>query len=223
MRWDLLRQQRHHIITASAVVTLLSLIVMAQLPASHRQAMLITLIFNEPAGMGLMFIGALYLFERSENTLQALHVIPLRSSEYLLSKALTLSLLAIVASLVMAALGHGWQFHYGYFIGGIGGSATLFAFLGFGIVVGCRSFYEYVLKGALVLIPMVLPFLNLFDITDTGWWYILPVQGSLVLLENGFGKPAGWQTTYAISYLLLTNAAAYGWALRRFQESRIPS
>ena len=61
MRWDWIRQRRHHIVTATAVVTLLSLFVLVNLPEDHREALLITFLFNEPAGLGTMGLNCCIL------------------------------------------------------------------------------------------------------------------------------------------------------------------
>ncbi len=219
IQWDLLRQQRYQVVTATVFITVLYVLVLLNLPMAARPALLITLIFNDPAGLGMLFIGSLYLMERGEGAVQALSVTPLPPGHYLLSKTITLNLLLLFSSVIMAISGYGWSFHYGYLVLGVGLSASLFTLLGFGLVQGCRSFNEYILKMGLMLTPVILPFLNLFGVTDTLWWYLIPSQAGLLLMERAFAPVAAWKLAYAIGYLLLWNALLYRWALQRFKKA----
>ncbi len=151
IQWDMLRQQRYQIYTAAIVITLLYVLSFLYFSLSDQVPLLVVLIFNDPAGLGMLFIGALYLMERSENTLQALAVVPLPPAHYVWSKTISLSLLATLSALAMAVAGFGWGFNYGYFITGIGLSASLFTLLGLALVVHCRSFNDYILRIALIL------------------------------------------------------------------------
>lgn len=220
IKWDFLLQQRYSIVTASFLVTFLYVVAFLSLPSMDEE-ILIAIIFSDPAGLGMIFIGGLYLFEKTENTLQAVVVMPQPDWHYLASKVFTLTFLAIVCSAIMAVAGYGWNFNYAYFAFGIGGSASLFTFLGFTLVAYCRTFNEYIMKMAGTMLPVILPFLNLFNVTDTLWWYVVPVQASLLLLQRAFGiSLTGWQTAYAVFYLLLWNYLAYRWAMRAYLQQR---
>ena len=217
-RWDFLRQHRHNVLSADFVITILYLFLIYSIPASDKRAFLILLVFNDPVIFGMLFIGMLYLFERSENTLQALSVTPLRPAQYLWSKVITLTAITVASALALAIAADGWSFNYGYFIPGVALSGSLFALIGFGLVLSCRSFNDYMLRIAAVMIPAALPVLNLFGITHTLWFYLIPSQAGMKLLEAGFGPVPAWEITYAVLYLLLWNAWAFRWSLRRFVQ-----
>lgn len=220
IQWDIRRQQRYQIFTAAFVVTLLYVLFFLYFSLSDQIPLLVTLIFNDPAGLGMLFIGALYLMERSENTLQALSVTPLPPAHYVWSKTISLSLLATLSALAMALAGFGWSFHYGYFIAGIGLSASLFTLLGLALVVHCRSFNDYILRIAIFLTPVILPFFNLFGVTDTLWWYLIPSQASLLLMEAAFTPVTAWKLIYALIYLILCNTLAFRISLHYFRAQR---
>jgi len=59
------------------------------------------------AGTTYLFAGGMILLERREGTLQGITITPLRSWEYLSSKVISLSLLALVESLVIIGFGYG--------------------------------------------------------------------------------------------------------------------
>jgi len=210
IRWDFLRQFRYNILYAAILVTLIYILILLNLPENpYREKILIFLIFNDSSGLGMFFVGALFLFERSENTLQALWVTPLPLRFYILSKTLTLAAAATLSGLVIALAVYGWHFNYLFFIAGLWLTASLFTLLGLALVASCRNFNQYLLRVAGVLVPVALPFLNFFEVTNTLWWYILPSQGSLLLLEAAFFPAEGWKVAYALTYLAVWNAGAF--------------
>ena len=81
-------------------------------------------------------------------------------------------------------------------------------------VVSCKNFNQYLLRMAGILVPTALPFLNFFEITDTLWWYLLPSQAGLLLLEAAFLPVEGWQIAYALLYLVVWNAGAFWLAVK---------
>ncbi len=219
IRWDFLRQFRYNIVYAAMLITLIYILILLNLPENPlREKILIFLIFNDPAALGMFFIGSLFLFERSENTLEALWVTPLSGLHYILSKTLTLTTVAVVCSLALALAAYGWRFQYFFFIAGIGLTASLFTLLGLSLAASCRNFNQYMLRAAGVLAPTALPFLNFFEITHTFWWYLLPSQGALLLLEAAFFPVESWKIAYALLYLAVWNAGAFWLAVRVIQN-----
>ena len=97
----------------------------------------------------------------------------------------------------------------------------LFVFLGIYIVVGCRSFNEYILKMAIYFMPMALPLLNFSGFAPSFWWYLLPTQGTLVLLEAAMGPVAAWKIIYAVLYLLAATGIAFYFALKTFSKEAL--
>ncbi|MCB0546907.1 MAG: hypothetical protein KDD19_04915 [Phaeodactylibacter sp.] len=219
IQWDFIRQFRYNILYAALLVTVIYILILLNVPEGpYREKILIFLIFNDPAALGMLFIGSLFLFERSEHTLEALWVTPLPHRHYILSKTLTLTAIALLSALVMAIAGYGWLFGYLYFVAGIGLTASLFTLLGMVAVVSCGSFNQYLLRVAGILVPAALPFLNFLEITDTLWWYLLPSQASLILMEAAFLPMEAWRIAYAVLYLGLWNAGAYWLAAYTLKE-----
>lgn len=214
---DIVRQQRYQIITIAVAITVIYIGIFYFIPGASQDKVVQFMIFNDPVALGMLFIGAMYLFEKSENTLEALVVTPLRASEYLSAKLITLSLLGTLVSMAMALAAWGWSFNPLTLIVGISLTASLFTMLGFVIVVGSRSFNEYVIKMGLWMIPVVLPLLNFFDVYHSYWFYLIPVQPTLLLLTAAREGIPVWEVVYAISYLLIWNVLAFRWALQRLR------
>ncbi|PHN03282.1 fluoroquinolone export ABC transporter permease subunit [Flavilitoribacter nigricans] len=218
IRGDLIRQQRYQIITIAAAITLIYIGIFYFIPGASQDKVVQFLIFNDPVALGMLFTGAVYLFEKSENTLEAFAVTPLRAAEYLGAKVITFSLLGLAASLAMALAAWGLQFNALPLGIGITLTASLFTMLGVVIVVGTRSFNEYVIKIGLWMVPVALPLLDFFGIFKSYWFYLIPVQPTLLLLQASRESIAPWQMTYAIVYLMVWNILAFRWALHRLHE-----
>jgi fluoroquinolone transport system permease protein len=129
--WDLLLQLRYQIITVAIVITAAYTGVFKLLAKEGFDEVLVVIIFSDPVMIGFIFIGALVLFERGSGTIDALIVTPLRKTEYLLSKVISLGLIATVCSLVMAIAGHGWRLNYFLFLYGTIFTSSIFTLVGF--------------------------------------------------------------------------------------------
>ena len=64
----------------------------------------------------VFLVGVLLLIERSQGTLSVVMVSPLRPAEYLASKLITLTVLALVESAIMAVVAYGLGFSFGWFV-----------------------------------------------------------------------------------------------------------
>ncbi|MDX2246097.1 MAG: hypothetical protein SF052_04945 [Bacteroidia bacterium] len=204
MAWELKLQIRYHIVTIAALVTAIYAAVFYFLPLKEYEKLLITLIFSDPAMLGFLFVGVLVLFEKGANTLKALVVTPLKPDTYLWAKAFSLTLIAIPAGLIMAITGYGWFFNYGWLLLGIIYASFLALFVGFIGVFRIRTLNQYLMIIPFFLTPLTFPLLNLFNVTDTLLFYLIPTQASLLLFEaafNGFSHVG--EQIYAIFYPLL--------------------
>lgn len=85
-----------------AVLCVIYIAILNSLPLSVKPQVTAILIFSDPAAMGLFFMGAIILLEKSQRVLNAVAVSPLRYSEYIYSKVLSLALISL---LVAAAIG----------------------------------------------------------------------------------------------------------------------
>lgn len=217
MKWDFIRQYRYNIVGAAAFVTVVYILLLVGIEWEYKDKLIVFLIFNDPAALGMIFIGSLVLFEKSDQTLEALVVTPIKAWQYLWAKGNSLTFIVLASSLLMAIAGHGWQINYYFFILGIILTSNFYIFLGFIIVSQTKSFNEYILKMALWLVPLSLPFLNFIELTNTYWWYIIPSQASLILLESALGKAhATWEITYSILFLSFCTLISFYFAQRAF-------
>jgi fluoroquinolone transport system permease protein len=153
--------------------------------------------------IGFYFIAGMILFEKGEHTLEALVVTPLRFREYLSAKLTTLTLLALVVSLVVVVSAYGFGFNLLLLLLGTALTSLIGLLVGFISVAPYRAISAYLLPSQLYFLPFNLPIIDYF-----GWWesplfYLIPTQGSLLLLRGAFEPIATWQIVYAIGYQAL--------------------
>ncbi|HBF6649319.1 TPA: ABC transporter permease, partial [Clostridioides difficile] len=63
-------------------------------PTFMREKIAIIMIYSDPAAMGLFFMGAIVLLEKSQRVLNSLAVSPVKVSEYILSKVISLGVIS---------------------------------------------------------------------------------------------------------------------------------
>jgi len=216
--WDLRLQVKYQILTVAVVVTILYTLIFKLLVNEEFDAILILLIFTDPAMLGFIFIGALVLFEKGSNTIDALVVTPFKISEYLFAKVISLGLIATACALVMAIAGHGPVFNYPLFIYSVFMSSAVVTLLGFAGVSRIRSFNQYFIIIPQFLAPLALPLLNFFDITDTWILFIIPTQATLKLLWASFHSISTGHMVYSLIYLPIWLILSYYYAAYSFRK-----
>ncbi len=216
--WDLRLQVKYQILTVAAVVTILYTMIFKLLVRDEFDEILVLLIFTDPVMLGFIFIGALVLFEKGSHTLDALVVTPLRISEYLFSKVISLGLIATVCALVIAIAGHGLRFNYFLFIYGVFITSAIVTLLGFAGVSRMRNFNQYFIIIPQFLAPLALPLLNFFQLTDSWLLYILPTQATLNLLWASFHPISTSDMVYSLIYLPVWLLLSYNYAAYSFRR-----
>ena len=88
-----------------AIFTAVYLLTLSAVPEGVRRTVATVMIYTDPAAMGLFFMGAILLLEKSQRVNSALAVSPTREGEYMLSKLLSLALIGLMVGGVLAAAG----------------------------------------------------------------------------------------------------------------------
>lgn len=218
LQWDVRLQTRYGIIPVYAVVTFIFSLGLQLTGPALRPDAVVLLIAMEPAVLGFYFIAVLVLYEKREGVLQALVVSPLGDTGYLISKTVSLSLLAVSASFVVFSTRFGMSLQALILLIGVFLSSSFFVLLGFVSVSRFDSINEYFLSAAIwgaVLFAPVLGYIGLFD---TAAFYLLPVRPLLITIEAGIHRVSLWKVIYAFAYLLVGIVIAFQWARRSFNR-----
>lgn len=85
-----------------AVLTGIYVTALFVVPESWRDKAAVVLIFSDPASMGLFFMGAIVLLEKSQHTPCAFAVSPVCAAEYILAKTGALTGVSLIVAAVLA-------------------------------------------------------------------------------------------------------------------------
>ena len=105
-------------------------------PTAWRAKAALLMIFSDPSAMGLYFMGAIILFEKSERVLDSIAVSPVKPMEYVLSKLVSIGLIATVVGLAIG-IAAGIVINPFFFIIGVFLCSCLFSAVG--LIVACKT------------------------------------------------------------------------------------
>jgi fluoroquinolone transport system permease protein len=214
-------QFRHGFYYAYLFVTAVYIIILRLLGPGAREILTPVLIFSDPSMLGIFFVGGIVLLERNDNILESLFVTPLKAGDYCISKAVSLGVLALSASLLIAAAGKGgFGFDWPALIAGTVLTSTLFTFTGLAVSVRSEHVVDYILRVLPFVIVAAAPLIGYFGVTDSHLFYLIPTEASLTLITEGFspGSAPIWEHLLSAGILILWNWAARRWAVYRFKK-----
>jgi len=139
-----------------------------------RSVVLPMLVFSDPGLLGFFFIATLVLYEKEARSLQAISVTPLRPREYLWAKAVSLSTLAVLASIAVAAFGGEIGLHLLLLVPAVGLCGLLVVFAGFSLVSRAKTFSHFLLQAIPVLMIISIPFVDIAGLYRSPLFYLFP-------------------------------------------------
>ena len=212
--WDMRFQGRYGFYFLYGFLTVLYMILLLSLPETWKTTAASILIFSDPAAMGLFFMGAIVLLEKSQRVTSFFAISPLRAFEYVLSKVLSLSLIGLLVAAVLAVTA-GCNALFQVLIGTVL-SSILFSLLGLIIATKIRSLNQFLIATVPVeMITFVPAILHLTGITPA-FCGIYPVNVCMDLVAGRAFSELGLILTAALIVLLFW--AADRCVLKMWQE-----
>jgi fluoroquinolone transport system permease protein len=213
---DIKLQFRQGFYYASAFVAVVFVILLKQLPAINYALFWPAIILNNLTVNSFYFMSGLVLLEKGEGTLEAQIVTPLRKSEYLISKVISLGLLSLIETIAIVVLISGVGFSWLLLVAGVSFLIASFSLYGFIVVARYDSISEFIFPSVLWTLLYSVPLLYYFDIWPTPLMFLHPIQAALVLIQAAFQTVPPWQLVYAMLYSLLWLGIAYYFGQRAF-------
>lgn len=219
--WDIQLQARENIYAFTVLTTAGFALFLTLLPAEAPPTILSLVLYFDPAIVGGSFVGSIVLMERSQNTLSALAVSPASAADYVLSKVITLTLLAIAGSLCLVAVAF-WvppidmllRFTLVLvFTGAIGALGGLL------IVAGANSMNHFLARAIPITLALFLPFLSHFGIVTGVWqWVLFAINPGHAMLRAMLwaADPAAVtlpDIVYALGYMAIFCLVLFRWAV----------
>jgi fluoroquinolone transport system permease protein len=187
MKWQFILLQKNNIIGISFGVTLVYGIFLYALKGiGDFDKFLVAMVLSDPSVIGYFFIALAIYTEMKHQVLQAIFVSPVNIHQLLISKALSISIIGVVCSLVLALSVKGFDFDIATYIIGSFGLCILSTLLGLSMLTFADEFLKFSLLSAPVfLVFLGIPFLQYLGVKEIGMVkYLFPIQGSVDLIDN---------------------------------------
>lgn len=185
------------------------------LPPAWRQTAAILMIFSDPAAMGLYFMGAIVLFEKSERVLNSIAISPVKPREYVISKLVSIG---CISTIVAAAIGASCDVIIKpfFFLTGIFLCSWLFSAIG--LIIACRiaSLNQFIIATIPAELIINLPALAwLFGYRKS--WLLYHPGVSLIELLRGSGHE--WQAWIVLLLWTLLFALLAEYTVKKMMKS----
>ncbi|MDD3205282.1 MAG: ABC transporter permease [Lachnospiraceae bacterium] len=143
IKGDFRFQYKYGIFAIYVILIAVYIGLLAAIPMAVRQTVAIILIFTDPAAMGLFFMGAVILLEKSQRINCSLAVAPMKVSEYITAKVLSM---VVTGTLIGMMLGIYAKIpHLFSATLGIGLSSIIFSLCGLLVAIRITSLNQFLL------------------------------------------------------------------------------
>ena len=206
--WDLRIQLRYYFWVAGFVITAVWLVLLRLMPADVVDFFVPVLLFVDTCTIGVMFIAGLLFLDRHQGTIETMAVMPMRTSTWLFSKVLSLSILCTACALSIVffnAEGVNWF----KTIPAVILSSIFYTSFGFILASPFQKVLNYFLAMAVALGVLALPVFGYFDVLSTSILWVMPTQPVMVVLASA--SDAAASSAYYTALFVL-----FGWTIVTF-------
>jgi fluoroquinolone transport system permease protein len=218
VKLDLKLLVKYNLLSVSIFLSITYILIFRLFDVGNYHPLVSAIVFSDPAMLGFIFIGVMVLYEKGQHTLQALSVCPVKFENYIWSKAISLTILALPVCFGIVFSAHGFYFNYFAFILAVLFSSLLFSLLGFIGVARVQTFNQYIIIIPLFFAPAIIPLLDLFDLWFHPFFYLIPTQASLLLFKASFEPISFFEWIYSIGYLAIWLIAARYLSIRAYRK-----
>ncbi len=216
LKFDVTFQFRHGFYYAYGFITVLYAAVLLTVPEIIRSQAAAAVIYSDPSVLGFFFMAGIFLMERQQGILPALLVTPLGVKGYILSKAVSLSMLSVLSGTAIALAGHGLTAKAGLLILGIAGGSVFFTLISVALVSRSKTLSEFLAYGPFILLVPSISLLPFVGVWESMLPLLLPggVYAALVAGAMGLAVPGSWALIGFVG--ILWTAGAFWWARAAF-------
>ena len=215
LRLDARLQSRNKVYVIVAVVALSLAFALRALFTPDQLRFFMRLVALGGVGItAFILVGILLMLERGEGTLDVVLVSPLRPTEYVASKLLTVTLLALLEGALIAGIAYGLGFSAPWLLLAMLLRASFVAGVGVALAVRYRSITDFLLPVVVFTLAFDLPVLWYLEIWPSPVFYLWPTMPSLILAKAAFMPVSAADLVYACVYGPLSVGGAVFWASR---------
>ncbi|MDP8207661.1 MAG: ABC transporter permease [Candidatus Electryonea clarkiae] len=218
IRGDILFQFRHGFYYAYIFVTVIYILALLNLHGKARDIVTTVLLFTDTTMLGYFFIGSIVLLEKGQNILASLFVTPLRLYEYFIAKITSLTLIAILSSLIIVIVTHGITRELFIFLPGLVLISCFFTLFGFIFSAKAKNVNDYFARALGVGLFISLPIIGFLNLYHTPIFYIFPTHAALILIDILFKEYSSFDIIYAFICLTAWSGIAAYIAYKMFYK-----
>ncbi len=215
---DIKFQVKHGFYYAYAFVSILYIMLIRVMPREAREYASVIILMTDPAVLGFFFIGGIILLEKDQNIFASLFTTPLKAGEYIAAKLLSLTLLSLLSSAVIAFFATPGGFDPGLLILSIVPTSVFFTLLGIALAVRVKTINGYLIASPFFLTPFILPLFGFIKLFSSPAYGLLPGYGSLQLLAGAYYGVGLADALYSVILILIWDIIAFIWADRWFRR-----
>lgn len=216
IKFDVLSQVKQGFYLVYAIIAIIYVLILLNIPQSLRTEVTAYLILSDTSVMGLIFVGALVLLEKQQNLLQSLFITPLKLSDYILSKSISLTIIAILVSSVIGFIPGGMIDNILLSLISVFLCSMFYTLLGLGVSAQVSTVNQYLIGIISWSLITSVPLALFFIIPD--YSIVFPVNAAIDLLVT----PPEVQTIRGIiadiSVLMCWCILAYLYSRRQFKK-----
>ncbi len=226
MKIDLMVQVRNNLYTIGIGAAIVVAIALSQLADPDQLVGVIpALMILVVGGSTLLYIAGLIIFEKDEGTLHAVIVSPLRPSEYLWSKIITLTTLATLeavvmiggAMLLMRLAGTLTIPNIPLLLIGIIAIGIIYTLVGLVLIVRFDKITDFLVPMSAIALVLQLPFLYFLGWVQHPVLLVIPTGAPGLLMQGAYIQLTAWQWLYALGYTAALIIGLSIWAYRAFK------
>ncbi len=199
LRADIKFQLKQGFYTVYILLTIMYMVILSPFSREIKEILVPLVVFSDPSMVGFFFIGAISMLERVQGVMQYVAITPLHSREYLLSKVISLTILALTAGTLITLFIYEGPVNWPLFYVGILLSSSFFTLYGFKASASSHTMNQYFLNMIPYMLIIVLPCLSLLGSPYS--WIFTPFP-SLVGLKLVFGAFQGLSPITGLLYTL---------------------
>lgn len=154
------------------------------LHVSWREKAALLMIFTDPAALGLYFMGAIILLEKSERVLDSIAISPVKPVEYVLSKLLSISIISTMVGILIGMAG-GVISNVFYFCAGVFLGSCLFSAVGLIIAANIPTLNAFIIATIPASLFINVPAIAYLFGFKTNWMILHPGVSIIELCANG--------------------------------------
>ena len=220
---DMKIQFRSGFYFAYLIICIFYIFIIKQIPNDYKNYATFLVIFTDPSVLGFYFIGGLLLLERRQNTITPSFVTPLKIRDYILSKVISLGIIAYFSSLLIIVILMGMSFDFIVFTFAVFMTSILFTLLGITLGIRAKDINRYLFISPYYLIVTILPVFGFFGIINKYIFIFIPTYSILNLMNYAILGQKISNIYLDFGILMIWIVIVYFWAKKWFEKFIIES